>query len=335
MNLVLLLFYVFQTRAMSESHTGSNIADVLNEAVSEWGLPADPPLVTDNASNMIVAADEFGCSLHVGCLAHTLNLACGKALKLSSVTNLLARMRRVVAYFHRSTVATAILKEKQKRLQLPEHKLVMDVSTRWNSALDMISRYLEQQPAIYAALTSRVLRGRGNDVATLSERDIASAEELVVILTPLKVATTALCEESVPTLSMILPLQHQLINHTMKTSEDDTPLIKQVKQIIVVDLAKRYQGTDTKKNLTLATLIDPRFKLAPFLSNEDRLDAYHELTLQAIVALCKAKGSHPQIAHSGPEATPEIPEPPAHDSQLTLSTNPLLLVLSRETDRKL
>ena len=112
----------------------------MREAVNEWGLPPDPPLVSDNASNMTVAAEEFGSSLHVGCLAHTLNLACGKALKITSVSHLLARMRRVVAYFHRSTVANAILKDKQKLLQLPEHKLLIDVATRWNSALDMISR---------------------------------------------------------------------------------------------------------------------------------------------------------------------------------------------------
>ena len=117
-------------------------------------------------------------------------------------------MRQVVAYFHRSTVANAILKDKQKLLQLPEHKLLIDVATRWNSALDMISTYLEQQPAIYAALTSKELHGREKDLGTLSERDITTAEELVIVLTPLKIATTALCEESVPTLSMIMPLQH-------------------------------------------------------------------------------------------------------------------------------
>lgn len=39
----------------------------------------------------------------------------------------------------------------------------------------------------------------------MSERDLAFAEELVAVLTPLKIATTALCEESVPTLSMTYP----------------------------------------------------------------------------------------------------------------------------------
>ena len=81
-----------------------------------------------------------------------------------------------------------ILKEKQKMLQLPDHKLVTDVQTRWNSALDMVSRFLEQQPAIYSALTSKELRGKVN-FNSLIESDISEAEELEKVLTPLKVAT--------------------------------------------------------------------------------------------------------------------------------------------------
>ena len=255
----------------------------------ERNLPPNPPVVTDNASNMRVAAEELGTSLHVGCLAHILNLARGKALKITSVSHLLATMRRIVGYFHRSAVATAILKEKQKLLQLPEHKLVIDVATRWHSAVDMISRYLEQQPAIYAALTSKELCKRKKDISMLSERELTSAEELVAVLIPLKIATTALCEESVPTLSMILPLQHQLLNCIMKARDDDSALIKQVKKEVVNDFSTRYQDTCTKKDLTVATLLDPRFKSTPFLSDKDRLDAYHEVTVQAVFSLSSVK----------------------------------------------
>lgn len=111
----------------------------------------------------------------------------------------------------------------------------------------MISRYLEQPPA----------------------------EELV--LTPLKIVTTVLCEESVPTLSMIMPLQHQLLNYIMKEKVDDPPLIKHVKKAVVQDLSTRFQDICTRKDLTVATLLDPRFKSTPFLSDKDRLDSYHEL----------------------------------------------------------
>lgn len=46
---LILKFFFFQTRDLPESHTGINIAGVLGEAVNEWRLPPDPPLVSDNA----------------------------------------------------------------------------------------------------------------------------------------------------------------------------------------------------------------------------------------------------------------------------------------------
>lgn len=216
---------------------------------------------------MTVAAEELGTSSDVGCLVHTLNLACRKALEITSVSHLLARMRQVVVYFHGRTVAAEILKEKKRLLQLPEHNLVLDVATRWNSAPDMISRYLEQRTAIYAALTSKELCKREKDVPTLSERDLASVEELVAVLKPLKIATTALCKASVPTLSIIQPLQHQMVSYIMREKDDNSALIKQVKKEVVNDFSTRYQDTYTKKDLIVATLLDPCFKSTLFLSD--------------------------------------------------------------------
>lgn len=310
---------------MTHSHTGSNIAEVLNEAVAEWGLKPNPPIVSDNATNMAVAAKEFGSSLHVGCFAHTLNLACGRALKLNKVSKLLARMRRIVAYFHRSSSAAAILKQKQELLQLPAHKLIIDVQTRWNSALDMTARFLEQQPAIYASLTSKELRGKEKDISTLTETDISEAEELVIVLTPLKTATTVLCEESIPTISMVLPLQHQLVSNIMMINDQDTNLIKAVKSAVVNDLSGRYCDTNVKQELILTSLLDPRFKLAPFLSNTERIEAFHNLTRTAVLA----KTSEVVVKSEPKDDTPQVPSenpilpslPTSDDQSLALSPN--------------
>ena len=174
-------------------------------------------------------------------------------------------------------------------MQLPEHNLVVDVATRWNSALHMMSRYLEQQPAIHAPLTSEEPHKRQKDVSTLSERDLASAKELFAVLTRLKIATTALCEESVPTLPMILLLQHSVMGYITREKDDDSALIKQLREEVVDDLSTTYQDTCTKKDLTVVTLLDPRFKSTPFLSDKDRLDAYHDLTVQAVFASSSVK----------------------------------------------
>ena len=142
--------YVLQTRSLPISHTGTNIANVIKQAITEFGL-SECPLVSDNAANMIVAAKEVGSNPHSPCYAHTLNLAVQKGLKINSISRLLRRITRVVTFFHRSTTAAAVLKDKQKLLRIREAKLIQDIAIRWNPAVDMLEPFLEQQPAIFAA----------------------------------------------------------------------------------------------------------------------------------------------------------------------------------------
>uniref|UniRef100_A0A8C1U7M1 BED-type domain-containing protein n=1 Tax=Cyprinus carpio TaxID=7962 RepID=A0A8C1U7M1_CYPCA len=239
---------VLQTRAMYDSHTGENIAALLKEAVAEWRLNIkDPVLVTDNAANMHVAAELAGMS-HIRCFAHSLNLASQKALKVPSVDRLLGRVRRVTAFFRRSTIASQQLKQNQLLLKLPKHRLITDVVTRWNSSYDMVDRFLEQQPAICAALLS--------------------TEVLLKALKPMKDATLVMSEESMPTVSIIAPLYAKLVTGT-EEHLDDTQTVKSIKAAIAKDLGKRYAG-DEQDILRMASALDPRFKDLPFLSEAEQ-----------------------------------------------------------------
>ena len=83
-----------------------------------------------------------------------------------------------------------MLKEKQKMLKLPSHKLVQDVSTRWNSSHDMLERYLEQQAAVFSAFMDRSVKKNIKDIVTLSDADIKLAEDVIQVLKPLKTITT-------------------------------------------------------------------------------------------------------------------------------------------------
>ncbi|KAJ4940608.1 hypothetical protein JOQ06_026905 [Pogonophryne albipinna] len=259
-----LVMYVLQTRDMPESHTGHNLAEHLRKA--EWEITEkDPVIVTDNASNMTIAAEEAAFTLHVKCYAHTLNLAAQRALKITAVARLLGRVRRIVNFFRRSTTANHMLKEKQRLLQLPEHKLMTDVVTRWNSAHDMLERFLEQQPAICAALLS-------------SESDVTTAEEVVSALKPMKEATQYMSKEKTPTLSVIAPLQDTLING-LKPIEGESAVIKVMKAAMSGDLQKRY--IDLKATLHACSAMDPRFKSLPFLTENQRQEVYDGLIAEA------------------------------------------------------
>ncbi|XP_051814940.1 E3 SUMO-protein ligase ZBED1-like [Acanthochromis polyacanthus] len=148
-----LVSHVIQTQAIEASHTATHLAELLTEVLREWELTDRvPAAVTDNAANIVRAMASMGL-LHVGCFAHTLNLASQAALKIPSVARLMGRVRRIAAFFHRSTTVSHMLKEKQKLLNLCQHKLVIDVVTCWNSSLDMLERFLEKQPAITGEYT--------------------------------------------------------------------------------------------------------------------------------------------------------------------------------------
>lgn len=84
-------------------------------------------------------------------------------------------------------------------LQLPLHKLVQDVATRWNSSHDMLERYLEQQAAVFSALTDKSVKKNIKDIVTLSDDDVKLAEDVVQVLKPLKTVTTLMSTEQMPT----------------------------------------------------------------------------------------------------------------------------------------
>ncbi|XP_016422360.1 zinc finger BED domain-containing protein 4 isoform X2 [Sinocyclocheilus rhinocerous] len=222
---------------------------------------------------MEVAVREAGLSPHIKCFAHTLNLASQAGLNVSRVSCLLGRVRKVVAFFHRSATATAVLAEKQKMLEIASHKLIMDVVTRWNSSMDMLERYLEQQAAITAALLSTEVRKNARQLDTLDSNDITDAEEIVNLLKPLKKATTVLSDEKSATLSLIVPL-NSMMEQSMTLDEKDSTTIANMKAAILQNLSGRY--TEVQDYLLESTALDPRFRSLPHLLPEQREEAVEQ-----------------------------------------------------------
>ena len=260
------------------------MAAVLQAAVNEWNIPTaqtvpfNPPLVSDNASNMIKAGQFFNSKIHVKCYAHTLNLAAQKSLKVKRVSHILARMRKIVAYFHKSNIAADCLKMKSEGLGLPQHKLIIDVCTRWNSGYDMVARFLEMQVAVFATLRSKeVGKEKDTDMKSFSDDDLTVAEEMIQLLKHLKDITTMLCTEQTPTASMIMPLQHLLTSTVFAIKEDDSPAIKEMKTILISDLKDRYKGPGQEDFLNMCSALDPRFKQLPYLTEEARNQVFSNL----------------------------------------------------------
>lgn len=88
------------------------------------------------------------------------------------------------------------------------------------------------------------------------------------ILLPLKKATTVLCDETQPTISLISPLK-QMIQDSMATDNHDSNAITQMKAAILKDLTDRYQGED-EKLMQESGALDPRFRTLQHLGSGER-----------------------------------------------------------------
>ena len=272
--------------------TGENIAKTITSAVQEWQLPVKLGLimVSDNASNMTKAGKLLGCHLHLGCFAHTLNLAVQRALRVEGTAAVLGRIRRLASYFHRSTLAAALLKSKAELLQMSSSTLKIDVCTRWNSAYDMLARFLELQAAVVAVIRSKEFSGlKEKEISSLNDEEVVAAEELVVFLKPLKDITTYMCSEELPTSSIIMPLLESLVggNGHLCAKEGDSVAVEEMKTIMKADLMNRYSAKE-KEMLHLISAMDPRFKSFPYLSRDERDNIFRSLT-DATVSLHQTK----------------------------------------------
>lgn len=245
------LTVILQTRPLHDQHTSSHLAEKLNEAVSERNLERPGMTIavtTDNARNIVNAISAAGLGPHIACFAHTLNLATKKALEVKQVSHVLAKMRSTAAY---------ILESKQNMLDLPNHRLIIDVATRWNSSYEMVERYLEQQAAIYSALTEKNVRTK--DIANLSDQELSYAENIVEVMKPLKTITAVISTETSPSFSMILPLQTTILKSTEKNTAD-APIARDMKNAIRENFQGRYDDPDLRDFLNKCTALDPRFK---------------------------------------------------------------------------
>ncbi|KAJ4930342.1 hypothetical protein JOQ06_019346, partial [Pogonophryne albipinna] len=200
-------------------------------------------------------------------------------MAVNQVSRLLGKIRRAVYFFHRSTTAAHVLGQKQEMLHLPKHRLINDVATRWNSSYEMVERYLEQQSAVYSALSAL----KNKDIANLTDQEVRVAENVIEIMKPLKTVTTILSTETAPSVSMILPLKTMILK-SMEQNDEDTPTVRELKHAIRENLQKRYSDAGLQDFLHKCTALDPRFKTLPHLDRASHLRIYEDLIIPEVLS---------------------------------------------------
>ena len=197
----------------------------------------------------------------LGCFAHILQLVLHDGtFSQRTVIDTLAVCRQVVGHFKRSPLAYDHLKTIQP--QLTRHWLKQDVSTKWNSTFYMLQVILEQK----MALAAYAIEYGGIQQLTAAQLAMDLAGKVVKVLGCVEEITKSISTEAAST-SLIIPFI-QAFRLTLEKRDDSDRGIRTMKADMLASLNRCYGNIETNTTLTVATLLDPRFK-DKFFSKSD------------------------------------------------------------------
>ena len=148
---------------------------------------------------------------------------------------------------------------------MPEKTLKQEVETRWNSTYDMLTSILDSDEAIASVLRSEIK----STSLLLTPEDVINLRSIQKVLAPWKKLTVFMSAEQYPTISFVAPSLHKLLSTALKSSEDDSELIKKMKKAMSDDLKTTYRDENVKMMLNTAALLDPRFRELDFLKDAE------------------------------------------------------------------
>ena len=72
-------------------------------------------------------------------------------------------------------------------------------------------------------------------------------DQMVTVLEPLQIATTALCETKIVSCSLIYPVISGLLKKHLVAGESDLPTVKRLKKVVAQDIERRISVSEAVK----------------------------------------------------------------------------------------
>lgn len=255
---------------IDSDHTGINIYQEIKNILQDWEIYNKVNFfVTDKSSNMESAVKYFetdGWSYYE-CLAYKLNLVVHHAL--DQIQDILSKVRKVVNYFKKSTVAKENLLKYQTNYQnITQPKtLIKSMPSSWNSVYLMLNRFIELKDAL-TAITPNLEA----DLPMIFVEEWKCIQQMCVVLKPFYEATNEITAERYLVASKAIAITSSLISiceHYIKL-KDLHLTVKKLTQTLEEGMKKQFGNLEMNLKISLSTVLDPRFKLKP-LKNEDNI----------------------------------------------------------------
>ncbi|XP_059190842.1 E3 SUMO-protein ligase ZBED1-like [Centropristis striata] len=290
--------YALTVMKTEERHCADAVAEHFMKVAREWDIEHKVvSLTTDRARNMIAAARQLPFE-HMPCIAHSVHRAVTVSLTNSPFDNALAKCRKVVGHFKHSPANQAELEQQQVAHHQKKESLAQEVSTRWNSTLEMIKRVQRNAEPLRDALALPA-----TNVAMPTAAELEKLKKLEAVLDHCRYVSELLGGEKFVSCSAVLPALCHL-SRGMEVTEDDPAYMIKFKGIFTADM----EGHKEKTNITwlrVGTALDPRFKDLKCLSKPDRTEVWG--------TICALLQEMERPAQPDNQVTPEPPtKKPTH-----------------------
>lgn len=240
--------HTIAVRHVIDTHTGENLANLLDEVLLEYGLRDQILTITlDNASNndtMVAKLIELGIlhsnEHHVRCFAHVLNLVAKSAIL--SFEDKVLPVRKLLEKIKYSQNLNSQFKKYCQLENVPYRKVVLDVATRWNS-MDSMLKYASEMEKPLVRLIDVLKKGGTTfftrddfarhdlvQIATIEKQDFEKFRVIRQILQPIAEATNLMGGQSYPSFQLALPLYNSLMD-----SVEDSEVCVATKVYLCVD----------------------------------------------------------------------------------------------------
>ena len=271
--------WILQVCPFPGSHTAEAISEMITKLLDSWSIEKSRvhAVVRDNAANMVAGIKKTELPA-IGCTIHTLQLVIKDCIMTQrAVIDMLARSRKIVGHFKHSHLAVERLHSIQKQLNLPEHRLMQDEPTRWDSTYNLLDRLVEQRRAISLYDSDFELPDR------LNSNEWQLAEKVVKLLEPMQRITKELSARGA-VISEVIPFLEILKTELGKESSDTQEKFRGVlstKDELLESLQSRFNHVYKEDNYIITTLLDPRFKASFYDTTTS------ELAVQRLIIACQ------------------------------------------------
>lgn len=239
---------------LDERHTSEYIATKLVDVCTEWNITKQKivAVVTDGAANMIKAIDlSFGKKQHILCFAHTLNLVAQNAISsVSQLTELISKVKNIVRWFKHSVVAS----DELRKATNGDGKLIQEEATRWNSTFYMLERFTKLSKIINDIVHKHITAP-----PMISAKEVKDISDIIDLLRPIEASTKELCGQKYVTSSMVIPMVYIMVKN-ISQFKPTQELGIQLQKEILFHCEKRFGSVESVALLSIATMLDPRFK---------------------------------------------------------------------------